>query len=91
MAFERLKSIANPTKDLINGYIRVCQNELFGDIAIENPYYNIPPLINNHCILFYEAYTWYKKRHGNGIEFLSNIEVVSSETGWSCCILDNEI
>lgn len=74
-SFERLKYISIPIKDLINGYIRRCQIQLFGDIANTITYYNIPELINIHCILFYDIFTWYRKKHGNGIEFISDTEV----------------
>ena len=93
VSFERLKQISATTKDLINGYIRKCQMQLFEDIAIRNSYYNIPPIINNYCMLFYEVFTWYRKQCGDGIEFLSDTEVtVNSNIGyWSSCILKNKI
>ena len=94
LSFERLKSMAIPTKNLINGYIRESQTELFGDLAIQNPYYNIPPLINNHCMLFYEVFAWYRKRHGQGLKFLSDTEVMMDEFAiekWSICMFENEI
>ena len=90
--FERLKSIAVPTKDLINGYIRHCQHELFGDMAIKNPYYNIPQLINNHCMLFYEVWKWYRKHHGKGLKFNSDTEVTADwHHSWNTCMLEKTI
>ena len=58
--FPHSKRINARIKDLINGYIRECQAELFGDLVMENAYYNIPQLINTHCMAFYEVLTWYK-------------------------------
>ena len=52
--FDRVKSISDPTKYLINGYVTKCQNELFGDLVICNPYYNIPRPVNNLCMIFYQ-------------------------------------
>ena len=90
--FERLKYIPISTKYLIHGFIRKCQTELFGEIAVENPYYNIPPLINNYCLLFYEIFTWYRKKCGDGIEFLSDTEVKVNEfRGWTSCIIGSQI
>ena len=90
--FDRLKSIALPTKDLINGYVRRCQKELFDDIAIDNPYYYIPQLINDHCMLFYEVWRWYRKNYGQGIKFLSDTEVtVENDDGWMTCMFENAI
>ena len=79
-SFERLRKVATPTKHLINGYIRESQVQLFDDIAINNPYYNIPQLINNHCMLFYHVFTWYKEKHGDGVEFVSETKVNMTET-----------
>ena len=94
ISVQRLKHISLPTKDLINGYIRNVQNELFGDIANDNPYYNIPQLINNHCILFYESFTWYKEHHGDGLKFISDTQVtVETRKGgkWLTCMFENVI
>ena len=95
LSFEKLKHIGAPLKNLINGYIRIYQNEFFGDIASDNPYYNIPPLINNYCMLFYEIFTWYKKKFGKGLEFTSDTEVVLNETkragNWPTCLFENTI
>ena len=87
----RLKSVGAPTRLLINGYIRQCQDELFGAIADDNPYYNIPQLINNHCMLFYDTFTWYRKQHGKGIEFLSDTEVKMNERLDAICMFQTEI
>ena len=96
MSFERLKTIGGPTKNLINGFIRNCQNELFGEIAADNPYYNIPPLINKYCILFYELFRWYKQSYGDGLKFISDTEVTVQEKDidhrrWLTCIFENVI
>ena len=78
---------------MINGYIRECQDNLFGDFAEENPYFNIPELINNHCILFYELLTWYKTKHGDSIEFISDTEVklTGEHVDFKTCMLDTAI
>ena len=94
--FARLKTIDSRTKDLINGYIRECQNdhELFGKRALENPYYNIPQLVNNHCVLFYETFTWYKQQFGKGLKFLSNNKVTLQQVDrwcWRTCMFENKI
>ena len=39
---------------------------------------NQPPLVNNHCILLYEVFVWYKEKYGEGSRFVSytdNFEV----------------
>lgn len=90
--FNRLKSIAPFTKGLTNGYIRKCQDELFGDIAMNNPYYNIPQLVNNHIMLFYELWTWYKGNYGAGLKFISDSEVTCEDNiGWKTCMFENAI
>ena len=90
-SFDRLKHISIPTKHLINGYIRNCQAQLFGEIAANNPYYNIPQLINNHCILFYELFTWYKNDKQQGVKFISDTEAKSIADGWTTCLFENVI
>ena len=91
-SFHRLKNINTQTKNLINGYIKSCQNELFGELCQENPYYNIPQLINNYCMLFYEVFKWYKKRHGPGLELVSDTKVkVTDVHHWAICMFENEI
>ena len=90
-AFQRLKQINPKIKDLVNGYIRIYQNELFGEIAKENPYYYIPQLVNNHCILFYEIFTWYKKHEDDSVEFISDTEVKLKSAKWSNCMFESEI
>ena len=96
-SFNRLKNIALPTKNLINGYIRLCEKELFADIAEDNPYYNIPQLINNHCMLFYEIFAWFRKYCGAELEFLSDTEVTMGEKEksrnyvWLTCMFENMI
>ena len=65
--------------------------KLFGDIAMDHPYFNIPQLINNHCMLFYELFTWYKNDKQDGVEFISDTEVKSYSEGWTTCMIDNEI
>ena len=92
--FERLKKIGMSTKDLVNGYIRRCQNELFYELSVNNPYYNIPQLINNNCILFYELFTWYRKHVGKGLTFSSDTEVTVDKTHhymWRTCAFQNMI
>ena len=74
-SIERLKAAPVSTKLLINGYMRECQQSLFGAVSKQNPYYSIPQLVNNHCILFYELFTWYHKKHGDGIEFISDTKI----------------
>lgn len=93
LSFQRLASITPLIKKLVNGYIRKCQNELFGDIANDYPYYNIPQLVNNHCILFYEIFKWYTKKHGDDIEFISDTEVKYNgyNSKLSTCSFENEI
>ena len=55
-SFERLRTILPKVKFLVNGYIRICiQNKLFKQQSMEKAYYNIPQLINNHCILYYNG------------------------------------
>ena len=94
---ERLKSVGNHTKSLINGYIRSSQFNLFGDIVNENPYYNIPGLIHYHIMLFYEAFTWYKEKYGDGLKFISDTEVKleknpgEHEALWPTCLFGNEL
>ena len=95
-SFQRLKTIGLPTKHLINGYIRQCQDGLFGDTAAQNPYYNIPEIVNNYCMLFYEIFTWYKKNRGEELEFLSDTEVTLAEEHslyrrWNTCMFENAI
>ena len=90
--FERLKQISTPIKQLVNGYIRQCQDELFGEMAADNPYYNIPQLINNHCILFYDTFAWYRGKHGDDLEFISDTEVTMYDgTPNSLCMFENVI
>ena len=90
--FDRVESISDSTKYLINGYIRQCQNELFGDFVIYNPYYNIPQPVNNLCMLFYQLWTWHKQNYGQGLKFLSDTEVTTEEDGiWSTCLFENVI
>ena len=66
-------------------------------MAEDNPYYNIPHLINNHCMLFYELFTWYKKNHGQELKFLSDTEVTVGEKvkdrqyEWLTCVFDSVI
>ena len=94
ISFDRLKAVSIHTKLWINGYIRECQETLFGEIVKENPYFNIPQLVNNHCILFYELFKWYKQKHGRGIKFLSDTEVVreEEETGGNpVCMIKNSV
>lgn len=90
--FERLKQIDPKIKDLVNGYIRMCQNQLFGEMTKQSAYYNIPQLINNHCLLFYETFTWYNKDQHYNLEFISDTEVKVADThDWSTCMFANEI
>ena len=42
------------SKLLIHGFIKMMQRELFSD-NIDNPYYDIPPLVINICIWFYHC------------------------------------
>ena len=73
---------------LANGYIRNAQHLLPAD----NIYYNIPELINTHCMAFYEVFTWYKKKHSSGLKFLSDSEVIASNSiRWKTCFFENEI
>ena len=90
-SFERLKRISHATKDLINGYIRDCEANLFGGLLNQNPYYHIPPIINNYCVLFYDIFTWYKKKDVDTIEFISDTEIKQTVSNWSTCMLENEI
>lgn len=94
--FDRMQSICAPTKYLVNGYIRICEDELFRDLAMNNPYYNIPQLINNYCMLFYERFTWYKEQYGPGLNFLSDTEVILGDVSkssycWTTCMFENVI
>ena len=90
--FLRSKQINARTKNLINGYIRECQNKLFDNVAQDNSYYNIPPLINICCMAFYEIFTWYREQYGEGLKFLSDTEViVEKNTSWSTCMFENVI
>ena len=77
--FDRLKFVTFQTKDLINGYIKDCQDQLFGDIAIDNPYYNIPQPVNNHIMLFNGIFTWYRSKYGKGLKLVSNTAVTVQE------------
>ena len=95
-SFRRLGCIGSRTKDLINGYIRECQEKLFGELASNNPYYNIPQLVNNHCMLFYELFTWYKRQYGDGIHFISDTVVTVIKSAgrsgiWPTCMFENVI
>ena len=49
---EAYKNADQKIKDIINGYIRNCQNKLLPDCEM-NPYYFIPPLVNHLCAWFY--------------------------------------
>ena len=90
--FQRLKQIDTKTKNLINGYIRECQDKLFGDVACENAYYNIPQLINTHCMAFYEIFTWYKQNPSKNLQFISDSEVtIKKQSGWRICLFENVI
>lgn len=91
-SYLRTKQISTREKDLINGYIREYQNKLFGTLAEESPYYNIPQLINICCMAFYEVFTWYKEKHGERLEFISDKRVrVKKEDIWSVCLYETEI
>ena len=92
-SFKRLKTISVLTKNLINGYIRIQQRELSFDLMTDNPYYNIPQLVNNYCMLFYEEFRWYQQKHGRGVEFLSptKIEINTDLREASTCLFENEI
>ena len=70
-SLERLKSISLVTKDLVTGFIRQCEKDLFAELIEQSSYYHIPQLVINHCILFYETFAWYKENHGEGLEFIS--------------------
>ena len=48
-----IKRINQKTKDIVNGYLRVCQQLL---PYKENTFYVIPMLINNICTLYYKTY-----------------------------------
>ena len=47
--------------------------------------------MNNHCILFYEIFTWYKNDKQKGVKFISETEVKAIKNVWTTCIFDNEI
>ena len=91
--YKRLKGIDKRTELLIDGFLRECQHNLFGELMNINPYYNIPKLVNNHCMLFYETLVWHTKHVGTDIEFTSNriVKKTQCSGGWSTCMFDNEI
>ena len=81
-------------KQLIHGWIRQQQNDLFADKAIINPFYNIPPLVINCCILFYQTMILYIEQYGQDLDFLSSTEVRLSRrksSKWSTCVFQEEI
>ena len=91
-SLKRLESMSISTKHLINGYIRLCQNKLFNDSIRNQAYYNIPALIYTYCILYYDTLTWYKNKHGNNLEFISDTEVKSNDVDYAAiCMFENEI
>ena len=47
----QIKQIPQNYKDIVNGYIKISQNDLF-DKYHDNNFYIIPPLVINLCILF---------------------------------------
>lgn len=81
LSLKTVQKVDNRTKLLIYGFNRNCRKSLPED----NPYYDIPDIINNICILFY----WIKEffnLHDAGIEILENGSLankISVHSGWS--------
>ena len=48
--------------------------------------------MNNHCMLFYETFGWFKKKYGHGLEFISDTEVKMTEEDVDApCMFDDKI
>ena len=60
--FVKIKNIDEKIKDIVCGYIRRCQYLLPNN----NPYYNIPSLVEHLCITYYWISEYFTD-HGNSI------------------------
>ena len=76
-----VQMVDDQTKLLIYGFNRECQRNLFPQNI---PYYNIPPIVNHICLLFY----WQKdffKYHGENIALSDDkmtAKVSTKRNGW---------
>ena len=50
---QRLDIIDKISINLVFEFIRQCEYEYFGDIRLQNAYYNIPMLVNHLCLFYY--------------------------------------
>ena len=71
--FDEIKKIDERTKIIVLGYIRLCQKLLSSK---NNPYYNIPELINYLCIIYYHHSEYFTK-HGQFIQLNQNNDTIT--------------
>ena len=73
MQWQQLKQIKQEFSDVVFGYIRIYIQPLFVENK-DNPYYNIPELVYNFCLLF-----WYHAIDEFDTDLLSEIICISNE------------
>eukprot|EP01084_Bolivina_argentea_P209043 356177_1 len=56
MFFQKRNNVNNKSKLIVYGYLREFQNNTFGEISKINPYYNMPQIVENICLIYYYLY-----------------------------------
>eukprot|EP01084_Bolivina_argentea_P209045 356180_1 len=54
--FQNLNNVNDQSKLIVYGYLREFQNDTFYEISKLNPYYNVPEIVQNICLIYYHAY-----------------------------------
>ena len=51
--FERVKKVNKRDSLIVYGYLRECEKDLFSELRESNPYYNLPEIMQNVCLIYY--------------------------------------
>eukprot|EP01084_Bolivina_argentea_P177308 306633_1 len=71
--FQKLNNVNNKSKLIVYGYIKEFQKITFQEISKVNPYYNIPKIIQNICLIYYHLYDEWD------LQYIANVHTLNQE------------
>eukprot|EP01084_Bolivina_argentea_P209042 356176_1 len=71
--FHKLNNVNDKSKLIVYGYLREFQNDTFHEICKVNPYYNIPEIIQNICVIYYHLYDEWDS------QYIANVHTLNEE------------
>eukprot|EP01084_Bolivina_argentea_P088491 159761_1 len=73
MFFQKLSNVNHRSKLIVYGYVREFQNDTFDEMSTVNPYYNIPEIIQNICLIYYHVYDIWDS------QYIANVHTLNEE------------